>query len=142
MTPSRAVATVHRRVIESAPMAVVNRKETLVPLKKDQEVRIKKPGIFIGKVLGPRPGDFGLPEEQTYYRVQISAEDYYLSTDLEPVVRPSASVMLERYSKEWLDELERFNEIGRQFLANPKDENLLRQWAESGTKLGFFIPVG
>jgi hypothetical protein len=122
-------------------MAVVNRKETLVPLKKDQEVRIKRPGIFIGKVMGPRPGDFGLPEEQTYYRVQICAEDYYLSTDLEPVVQPSAGAMLERYSKEWLDELERFNEIGRQFLANPKDENLLRQWAESGTKLGFFIPV-
>jgi len=112
-----------------------------VPLKKDQEVRIKRPGIFIGKVMGPRPGDFGLPEEQTYYRVQICAEDYYLSTDLEPVVQPSAGAMLERYSKEWLDELERFNEIGRQFLANPKDENLLRQWAESGTKLGFFIPV-
>ena len=114
-----------------------------MPLKKDQEVLIKKPGILAGKVIGPRPGDVGLSEEETHYRVQICAEEprYYLSADLEPLQQPSGSGKLERYSKEWLDELKQFNKIGRQFLANPKDKNLVRQWAESGTKLGLYIPI-
>lgn len=111
-----------------------------MPLKKGQEVLIKNPGILVGKVISQRSGDSGMPEEQTHYRVQIEPR-YCLSGDLEPVEAHS-SPRLERYSREWIEELGRFNEAGRRFFTDPQNKNLLANWAESGTKLGLFIPIG
>jgi len=48
---------------------------------------------------------------------------------------------LERYSKEWLKELERLTEAGQQLLANPTDARLMQQLVESGSRLGWVIPI-
>lgn len=109
-------------------------------LKQGQEVLIKAPGTLIGKVVRPRPGDSGLPDEQTHYLVKIEPR-YYLRSNLEPVEERRSSPRLERYSREWMDELGRFNEAGRQFFADPQNKSLLANWVESGAKLGLFFPA-
>jgi hypothetical protein len=111
-----------------------------MPLKEGQEVRIKVTGILVGKVVRPRAGDFGLPEEQVHYLVRIEPQ-YYLRSHLEPVEGSASGQRLERLSREWIEELGRFNEAGRQFFTDPQNESFFANWAESGTKLGLFIPI-
>ena len=111
-----------------------------MPLKEGQEVLIKTPGMLVGKVVRPRPGDFGLPEEQTHYLVQMEPR-YFLRSHLEPVEEPASGQRLERLSREWIDELGRFNEAGRQLSIDPQNKSLFAYWVESGTKLGLFIPI-
>ena len=111
-----------------------------MPLKEGQEVLIKTPGILVGKVVHPRPGDFGLPEEQMHYLVQMEPR-YFLRSHLEPVEESARGQRLERPSREWVEELGRFNEAGRQFFTDPQNESFFANWVESGRKLGLFIPI-
>jgi hypothetical protein len=54
------------------------------PLREGQEVFLKRPVQIFAKVIGPRASDWGLPEEQVYYAVQLMPlEQYYLPEDLE-----------------------------------------------------------
>jgi hypothetical protein len=48
---------------------------------------------------------------------------------------------LERYSEEWTEELGRFAELAKQWLANQHDRTLFQRLVESGTKLHFLIPI-
>jgi len=110
-----------------------------MPLQEGQQVLIKNPRALVGTVVKARPGDKGLPEEQTHYLVRISDELFYLSTDLEAVENPNME--LERYSPEWLAEFNRWLELGRWWLANQGDTAALAQFSESGRKLGFIVPM-
>jgi hypothetical protein len=79
-------------------------------------------------------------DEGIRYKVQIAERTmWFRREDLEPWPEPNAK--LQRWSKEWSSELARFNELGRQWLAKPSDQNILRQYAESGEKLGFLVPI-
>ena len=113
-------------------------------LAKGQKVLIKNPGALMGMVIGPRPGDSGLPEEQSLYAVMVCEEKprYYLSSDLEPVEEPSRPTKLEWYSEEWVDELDRFTQIVRQLSKDPEGKMLRSLLEESATKLGFIIASG
>jgi hypothetical protein len=105
-------------------------------LKKGQEVVIKSAKSLSGTVVSSRDdGDEGI-----IYRVLIPERTmYFRRADLEPW--PDLNAKPQRGSKEWLSELERFNELGRQCLAKPQDVALIKRWAESGEKIGFVVPT-
>ena len=83
------------------------------PLKKGQEVFLKRPVQIFAKVIGPREGDVGLPDEQVHYAVQlIPLEQYYLPEDLELAQQPQPRKSRVDYmSPEWIEELAHFNEV-------------------------------
>ncbi|HEX7698683.1 MAG TPA: hypothetical protein VF394_14840 [Candidatus Acidoferrum sp.] len=104
-------------------------------LKKGQEVVIKSAKLS-GTVISSR--DDGA--EGVIYKVLIPERTmYFRHADLEPWPDPSAK--LRNGSAEWLDELARFNELGKRCLAKPQDKDLMMQLANSGEKLGFIIPI-
>jgi hypothetical protein len=105
-------------------------------LKKGQEVVIKSAKSLSGTVVSSRDdGDEGI-----IYRVLIPERTmYFRRADLEPW--PDLNAKPQRGSKEWLSELARFNELGKQCLAKPRDVDLVKRWAESGEKIGFVVPT-
>ena len=104
-------------------------------LKKGQEVVIKSAKLSGTVIAGRDDGDEGV-----IYKVLIPESTlYFRRADLEPWPAPSAKPP--RGSKEWLTELARFTELGKRCLANAQDADLIQQWAESGEKLGFIIPI-
>jgi hypothetical protein len=111
------------------------------PLKKGQEVFLKRPVSIYAQVIGPREGDFGLPAEQVSYAVQIlPLKQYYLPDDLEPADQPQPKqARLESMSTEWVAELAHFNEIAGRWLANQSDTVLAKEVSESLVKLGFLV---
>jgi len=59
------------------------------PLQEGQQVFLKRPVQIFAKVIGPRANDWGLPQEQVYYAVQLMPlEQYYLPEDLELANQP------------------------------------------------------
>jgi HSP20 family molecular chaperone IbpA len=63
------------------------------PLNEGQEVFLKRPVQIYAKVIGPRECDFGLPEEQVRYNVQLmSLQQDYLQEDLERAEWPQLEV--------------------------------------------------
>jgi hypothetical protein len=104
-------------------------------LKKGQEVVIKSAQIS-GTVIASRDdGDDGV-----VYRVLVPERTmYFRRADLEPWPEPNAKP--QHGSAEWLDELARFNELGKRFAAKPQDVDLMTQLRESGKKLGFIVPI-
>ncbi len=59
------------------------------PLHPGQQVFLKRPVQIYAKVIGPRADDWGLPQEQVYYAVQLMPlEQYYLPEDLELANQP------------------------------------------------------
>ena len=111
-----------------------------MPLEEGQQVLIKNPRALVGIVLKQRPGDKDLPEDQRRYIVRISEDErLYLPSDLEPVQQPNS--VLVRYSPEWMAECERWIDAGRRWMANNNDRAAWDEFAESGSKLGFFIPI-
>jgi len=106
-------------------------------LKKGQEVVIKSAKGLSGTVIASR--DDGA--EGVIYKVLIPERTmYFRRSDLEAWPDPSAKPA--RGSGEWLTEFARFNELGKRCLANkPQDADLMMQWAESGEKLGFIVPI-
>ncbi|MFZ3212751.1 MAG: hypothetical protein WA188_14695 [Terriglobales bacterium] len=109
-----------------------------MPFEKGQQVLIKNAGDLEGIVVGPRPADKGLPEEETCYLVQIFAR-CYRSTGLEPAEEPSEK--LERSSQEWLAESNRLLEAAQRWIANPNDRAAHAQFYESCGRLGVFVPI-
>jgi hypothetical protein len=104
-------------------------------LKKGQEVVIKSAKLS-GTVIASR--DDGA--EGVIYKVLIPESTmYFRRADLEAWPAPSAKPT--RGSKEWLAELARFTELGKRCLADPHDADLIQQWAESGEKIGFIVPI-
>lgn len=105
-------------------------------LKKGQDVVIKLAKTLYGTVLATR--DDG--DEGVLYKVLIPERTmYFRRSDLEPWPDPNEKP--QRGSREWLCELARFNELGRQCVANPHDEEAFKQWVESGEKVGFISPT-
>lgn len=59
------------------------------PLHPGQQVFLKRPVQIYAKVIGPRADDWGSPQEQVYYAVQLMPlEQYYLPDDLELANQP------------------------------------------------------
>src|SRR5437879_896823 len=110
-------------------------------LRKGLEVWIKRPEHIYAEVIGPRPGDAGLPAEQVSYKVRILPSIQYLPPeDLELVDPPKdPNLRLEYMSREWTQELGHCNELLRRALANQNDKNLAEEVAESLAKLGFLV---
>ena len=105
-------------------------------LKKGQDVVIKSAKGLAGTVIASR--DDGA--EGVIYKILIPERTmYFRRADLEPWPDPSAKPR--NGTAEWLDELARFNELGKRFLAKPQDKDLMMQLAESGEKLGFIVPI-
>ena len=111
----------------------------MTKFKKGQQVLIKNPRYLVGTIVEPRPGDKGLPEEQTHYLVQISEERYYLSSELEPAEDPNAKPA--RYSEEWIAELNRMAASGQQWLQNRSDKTAWDAFVDAGEKIGFIVPI-
>jgi hypothetical protein len=104
-------------------------------LKKGQEVVIKS-----AKLSGTVVSSSDDGAEGVIYKVLIPERTmYFRHADLQPWPDPSAKPA--RGSKEWLTELARFTELGKCCLANPQDADLIQQWAESGEKIGFVVPI-
>lgn len=107
----------------------------MAELKKGQEVVIKSAQIS-GTVIASR--DDG--DEGVVYRVLIPERTmYFRRADLEPWPDPSAKP--HPGCAEWLDELARFNELGKRYAAKPQDADLTRHLRESGERLGFIVPI-
>ena len=101
-------------------------------LKTGERVYIKSFGRIPGEVLGIRAVD--VVEEKTIYQVQITR--YFRRADLEAEDEPVNDAKPQRGSAEWLEEYDRFIDLGQQYRRNLGNQTLLRQCAESGSKLG------
>jgi hypothetical protein len=109
-------------------------------LKEGQQVLIKNPRSLVGTVLRERPGDRDLPEGERRYMVHIPGGDYfYLPSDLEPVEESSNTPV--KYGAEWSAELARWVDAGQRWLADNNDRAAWDEFSESGSKLGFFVPI-
>jgi hypothetical protein len=101
-------------------------------LKTGERVYIKSLGGIPGEVLGIRAVD--VVEEKTIYQVQITR--YFRRADLEAEDELVNDAKPQRGSAEWLEEYDRFIDLGQQYRRNLSNQTLLRQCAESGSKLG------
>jgi hypothetical protein len=110
-------------------------------LKKGVEVSIKRPSHIHAEVLGPRPGDAGLPPEQVTYKVRILPLIQYLPPEDLELVDPSKepNARLEYMSRDWTQELAHCNGLMQRFLENQNDKNLSNEVSQSLTRLGFFV---
>jgi hypothetical protein len=111
-----------------------------MPFKEGQEVLIKNPRSLVGVVVRERLGDKDeLPENRRFLvRIQES-ERFYLPGDLEAVEEPTEK--LEQYSPQWNAELARWLNAGQRLMANNDDPAALQEFSESGSNLGFVIPI-
>ncbi len=104
-----------------------------------QKVLIKNPRALEGTVVGDRPGDYHLPEDQRRYIVQISeVERLYLPSEIEA---PQPSDVLVPYSPEWTAELQKFLDAGKRWGTNNSDHKAWDEFSAAGSKLGFFVPM-
>jgi hypothetical protein len=112
-----------------------------VPLKKGQEVLLKRPRYIYAEVLNPSEGDFGSPAMPESYVVRLlPLEQHYLPEDLELAEPPQTKRgRLERMSLEWVKELARCNEVARRWVINQGDASLSKELSESMVKLGFAV---
>jgi hypothetical protein len=108
-------------------------------LKKGVKVWIKAPKYIYADVIGPRPGDAGLPLNEVTYEIQIEPSVQYLPPDAlelcDPPTNPDAP--LKSFSREWTQELRHCGELAERALGTPADQELLDKIWESLTKLGF-----
>ena len=111
-----------------------------MPFKEGQEVLIKNPHSLVGVIVRERPGDRDEPPEKRHYIVRIPEGEYfYLPSDLEAIEeRPEK---LTRYSPEWNAELARWIDAGQRLMANNNDLAAFKGFSESGSKIGFIVPI-
>jgi hypothetical protein len=111
-------------------------------LKEGVEVWIKEPAHIYAEVIGPRPGDAGLPPEEVNYMVRIQPNVQYLPAAALELSNPpkDPNAPLKRFSQEWLEELKRCRELAERSLANPSDKKLISEALESMKKLGWVVP--
>ena len=87
-----------------------------------------------------RPGDRELPEEKRSYLIKVEEHQrYYRLDDVE--VLPEPSKELEKYSPEWMAEMQRFVNAGQRLLANNNDMDALAEFSDAGSKIGFVKPL-
>jgi hypothetical protein len=111
-----------------------------MPFKEGQEVLIKNPRPLVGVIVRERPGDRDELPENRHYLVRIpESEKFYLPRDLEAVEEPSTK--LKQYSPEWNVELARWIAAGQRLIANNHDLAALQEFSESGSKIGFIVPI-
>lgn len=103
-----------------------------------QQVLIKNPRPLSGIIVKARPGDTGLPEEQTHYLVEISERCFYLSSDLEA---EAPNEKLETYSSEWTAQFNRMLKAAQRWLADANDRSAFDEMADAGRKIGWIVPI-
>jgi hypothetical protein len=112
----------------------------MIPLNEGQQVLIKNPRGIVGTVVHQRSDDRGLPEEKRSYLIKVEEHQrYYRLDDIEVLSEPSKE--LERYSPEWMAEIQRFVNAGQRLLANNKDMDALTEFSDAGSKIGFVKPL-
>jgi hypothetical protein len=112
----------------------------MTPLKEGQQVLLKNPRNLVGTVVHQRPGDRDLPEEKRSYLVRIEEQQlYYRLDDVE--VLPEPRKELERFSPEWMTELQRFVNAGQRLVADNNDKDALAEFSDAGTKIGWVKPI-
>jgi hypothetical protein len=121
------------RVVESREQ----KGKLFVPFEKGQKVIIKNPGVLEGTIVGPRPADADVPEDQKLYIVRIEDEQLYRGVSLEPEPPPK----MERWSAEWNAELRRMQEGLTKWLANKNDRAAWDQFVKAGNKAGIIVPL-
>jgi hypothetical protein len=109
------------------------------PLGVGDAVLIKNPGDVRCKVTRRREADFGLPEEEAWYEVEVTPQKHWRQREhLEPTLPPPPSRgCLEYLTPEWVEELKSLNEKVSLWIAKRDDRGLLREVTESMATLGF-----
>jgi hypothetical protein len=112
---------------------------TFKDLKSGDEVWIKKPSNIYGKVIGPRPGDAGLPPEEQLWTVEVLPYTQYLHPEHFELVHPpkDPNEPHEYTSKEWAEEFSIFNAAASRYLADNNDKAAMIEANEALRKLGF-----
>jgi hypothetical protein len=109
------------------------------PLGVGDVVLLRNPGEVLARVARRREGDFGLPEEESWYEVQvIPLKKYCQRTEMTPEnPPPSDSGRLEYLSQEWVDELASLHDKVTRWRVKQGDKELLREVSQSMGRLGF-----
>jgi hypothetical protein len=109
------------------------------PLGVGEVVILKNPGSVPCKVTKRREADFGLPEGEAWYEVEvIPRKQWRQREDLEPTLPPSPDRgRLEYLTPEWVEELKILNEKVGLWIARRDDQGLLREITGSMGRLGF-----
>lgn len=112
-------------------------------LKSGDEVWIKEPSNIFAKVIGPRPGDHGLPPEKQMWKLEVLPTFQYLPPDRFELVHPPKDPNAPRkyMSKEWVKELSLFGESASRYLADNSDRDAMKAAIESLRKLGYVKPI-
>lgn len=101
---------------------------------------VKNPRSLVGVIVRERPGDRDeLPENRRYLVRIPESETFCLPRDLEALEEPTAK--LRQYSPEWNAELARWLDAGQRLMANNNDLAALQEFSESGSKIGFIVPI-
>jgi hypothetical protein len=109
--------------------------------KKDKAVLVSVKNAHLYATL-VRPAETGIPEEDKYCVVTITEQKFYCRPgDLEPLLQETTETTLKYQSHEWLVELQRFSDLTARYKATPQDKTVFAQLVESGSKVGFFIPI-
>jgi hypothetical protein len=112
------------------------------PLTKGQQVTLKVVKLKGTVTDSGRPDpDAGLGEGGTIYQVHFPEQTMFvLRENLATLPEPDRKIHYG--SKEWNTELERFTELAGRWQASSNDRSIFRELVESGSRLGFFIPIG
>jgi hypothetical protein len=111
------------------------------PLKKGQDVTLKVVKLKGTVTDSGRPdSDAGLGEGGTIYQVHFPEQTMYVRRE-NLATLPEPDRKIHYGSKEWNTELERFTELAVKWQASSNDRNIFRELLESGSRLGFFIPI-
>jgi hypothetical protein len=112
----------------------------MTSLKEGQQVLIRNPRSLVGTVVHQRPGDRDLPEEKRSYLIKVEEQQrYYHLDDVE--VLPEPSKELEKYSPEWMAEMQRMLSAGQRLLVNKNDRDAMAEFSDAGSKIGFVKPL-
>ena len=110
-----------------------------VKFKQGQEVIIKNPGVLVGTVVKVRSTENDLSEDQELYQVRIDEQRIYRAANLAPAVEPSDK--LKPYSKEWLEELNRWTDAAKRLVTDQNDDAALAEFSEAGSRRGWIVPI-
>ena|ERR1700690_1750295 len=111
------------------------------PLKNGQRVLlnvVKLSGTVIDS--GRADADSGLGEEGTVYEVHFAEQTIFVRRE-NLVGFPAPDGTLQYGSSEWNAELERFTILAGKRRVSPNDQGLFHEICESGSRLGFLVPV-
>lgn len=113
------------------------------PLVKDQKIVLNVVKLS-GILLGPHHVDSedNTEDGRAMYKVHFPEQTLWVRREnMTPVVPQNPGTTLRYGSHEWHEEMQRFNVLTQKSLANPEDKVTALQWCESGSRLGFIIPI-